>query len=62
MVGIYIGSRDIKGAKGLWDSLPPVYRQTSSRSCARSCAVSYTDFWQAYDVIFPSKRHKSEGI
>jgi len=33
MVGAYIGSRDIEGAKGLWDSLPPVYRQ---------CAVSYT--------------------
>ena len=52
MVGAYIGSRDIEGAKGLWDSLPPVYRQ---------CAVSYTDFWQAYDAIFPSFRHKSVG-
>ena len=52
IVGVYIGSRDAKGAKGLWDSLPPVYRQ---------CAVSYTDFWQSYDVIFPSKRHKSVG-
>jgi len=52
IVGAYIGSRDIKGAKGLWDSLPPVYRQ---------CAVSYTDFWQAYDAIFPSFRHKSVG-
>ena len=27
VVGAYIGSRDKKGAKGLWDSLPPVYRQ-----------------------------------
>ena len=34
IVGVYIGGRDIKGAQGLWDSLPPVYRQ---------CAVSYTD-------------------
>ena len=52
-VGIlYIGNRDIKGAKGLWDSLPPVYRQ---------CAVSFTDFWKAYDTVFPKKRHKSVG-
>ena len=52
LVGAYIGSRDKKGAQGLWESLPPVYRQ---------CAVSYTDFWKAYDVIFPKKRHKSVG-
>jgi insertion element IS1 protein InsB len=52
IVGAFIGSRDKKGAQGLWDSLPPVYRQ---------CAVSYTDFWKAYDAIFPKKRHKSVG-
>jgi insertion element IS1 protein InsB len=52
IVGVYIGSRSAEGAKGLWDSLPPVYRQ---------CAVCYTDFWKAYDVIFPKKRHKSVG-
>jgi IS1 family transposase len=52
IVGVYVGSRDINGARGLWNSLPPVYRQ---------CAVSYTDFWQAYNVIFPKMRHKSVG-
>ena len=52
IVGVYIGNRDEKGAKGLWESLPPVYRQ---------CAVSYTDFWAAYEKIFPSKRHKPVG-
>ncbi len=52
IVGVYIGSRDEKGAKGLWESLPPIYRQ---------CAVSYTDFWSAYGNIFPSKRHKPVG-
>ena len=52
IVGVHIGSRDRKGAKGLWDSLPPVYRQ---------CAVCYTDFWSAYEEIFPSKRHKAVG-
>ena len=52
VVGAFIGSRDKKGAQGLWDSLPPVYRQ---------CAVSYTDFWKSYDAVFPKKRHKSVG-
>ena len=31
IVGVYIGSRDELGSKGLWNYLPPVYRQ-----CARS--------------------------
>ena len=52
IVGVYVGSRDRIGAKGLWDSLPPVYRQ---------CAVCYTDFWSAYEEIFPTKRHKTVG-
>jgi IS1 family transposase len=52
IVGVYVGKRDRGGAKGLWESLPPVYRQ---------CAVSYTDFWSSYDEIFPKARHKSVG-
>ncbi len=52
IVGVYVGSRDQNGAKGLWDSLPPVYRQ---------CAVCYTDFWSAYKKVFPHKRHKPVG-
>ncbi len=38
IVGVYIGARDEAAARGLWNSLPPVYRQ---------CAVAYTDFWAA---------------
>ena len=34
IVGVYIGKRDQTGARGLWDSLPAVYRQ---------CAVSYSN-------------------
>ena len=49
-VGCYIGSRDRSGAQGLWDSLPPVYRQ---------CAVAYTDFWEAYNTVFPKNRHRA---
>ena len=52
IVGAYLGKRDTSGAQGLWDSLPPVYRQ---------CAMTYTDFWGAYNVIFPSSRHKAVG-
>ena len=33
-------------------NIPPVYQQ---------CAVCYTDFWKAYDKIFPSDRHVSVG-
>jgi insertion element IS1 protein InsB len=52
IVGFYLGNRGEDGAKGLWQSLPLVYRQ---------CAVCYTDFWSAYDQIFPQKRHFAVG-
>jgi IS1 family transposase len=52
IVGVYIGSREESGAKGLWDSLPPVYRQ---------CASCFTDFWNAYQKIFPDMRPKAVG-
>jgi insertion element IS1 protein InsB len=52
IVGVYIGQRDKDGARGLWNSLPPVYRQ---------CAVSYTDFWSAYGIVFPKKRQRAVG-
>ena len=52
IVGVFFGSRNKEGAKGLWDSLPPVYRQ---------CAVCFTDFWEAYNSVFPSKRHRAVG-
>lgn len=48
IVGVYVGERSCQGAEGLWQSLPPLYRQ---------CAVCYTDFWSAYDQIFPQSRH-----
>ena len=61
IVGVYIGGqlrwlakrdRDEKAARKLWDSLPSVYRQ---------CAVAYTDFWAAYGIVLPKKRHKAVG-
>ncbi len=52
IVGVFVGSRGKAGARGLWQSLPAVYRQ---------CAVLYTDFWKAYAEVFPSKRHQAVG-
>ena len=52
IVGVYVGDRSELGARQLWTSLPPVYRQ---------CAMAYTDFWRAYGMVFPSKRHQAVG-
>ncbi len=52
IVGVYIGDRSKESAQKFWESLPPVYRQ---------CAVYYTDFWTAYEEIFPTNRHKAVG-
>ena len=47
-----VGARSRQGVTGLWQSLPAVYRQ---------CAIGYTDFWQAYEQVLPSKRHRAVG-
>jgi insertion element IS1 protein InsB len=47
-----LSARDEGGVRGLWQSLPPVYRQG---------AVCYTDFWRAYAVILPATRHHAGG-
>jgi len=52
IVGCAIGPRTDETAQALWDSLPPAYRQR---------AVLYTDFWQSYPKVFPSKRHRPVG-
>jgi IS1 family transposase len=52
IVGYAVGDRSRETAQKLWESLPAVYRQ---------CAVSYTDFWEAYEKVFPSKRLKQVG-
>ncbi|EIJ44116.1 transposase, IS1 family [Beggiatoa alba B18LD] len=40
------------GVSTLWESFPSVYRQY---------AVCYTDFWEAYKGILPSKRYRAAG-
>lgn len=52
IVGVAVGDRSSRTAQQLWDSLPGVYRQ---------CAVSNTDFWEAYSMIFPNCRHRAVG-
>ncbi|NEQ26160.1 MAG: IS1 family transposase, partial [Microcoleus sp. SIO2G3] len=52
IVGCYVGDRSSEAAMALWKSLPPVYRQ---------CAIVYTDYWQAYATVLPSKRHRAVG-
>ena len=52
IVGVFVGARSRVGAQGLWRSLPPVYRQ---------CTIAYTDFWEAYKQVIPSKRHRAVG-
>lgn len=52
IVGVFIGDRARQSAKQLWQSLPAVYRQ---------CAICYTDFWQAYEQVLPSQRHRAVG-
>lgn len=52
IVGVHIGDRSRVGARGLWASLPAVYRQ---------CALCYSDFWEAYETVLPTKRHRAVG-
>ena len=50
IVGVYMGQRDKDGARGLWNSMPAVYRQ---------CAVSYTDFCPFLWNSFAQKKTES---
>ena len=47
-----MGDRSRQSSQKLWASLPGVYRQ---------CAVAYTDFWESYKTVIPSKRHRPVG-
>ena len=48
IIGCHVGDRSRTSAVALWQSLPAVYRQ---------CARVYTDHWEAYETVIPSKRH-----
>lgn len=48
IIGCHIGDRSEASARALWQSLPQRYRQY---------ARIYTDHWEAYACVLPSKRH-----
>jgi insertion element IS1 protein InsB len=50
IIGCHVGDRSQISAQALWDSLPQRYRQY---------ARIYTDHWEAYACVLPSKRHFS---
>jgi insertion element IS1 protein InsB len=52
IIACHIGDRSRASALALWQSLPLVYRQ---------CAQVYTDYWEAYETVIPSKRHRAVG-
>lgn len=52
IIGCHIGDRSRESAMALWQSIPAVYRQ---------CAKVYTDYWEAYVNVIPSKRHEAVG-
>ena len=52
IVGVYVGTRDTDGARALWNSIPSQYQHN---------AFTFTDFWQAYQAVFPAERHLAVG-
>lgn len=52
VVGVHIGKRDADAARALWKALPKEYQEK---------AISYTDFWEAYQLAFPKERHIAVG-
>lgn len=41
--------------------IEPVIQLVNFGLVYRQCAVAYTDFWQAYVTVIPSKRHRAVG-
>jgi IS1 family transposase len=52
IVGLAFGDRTAETCHKLWQSLPPDYRKR---------AICYSDFWSAYALVLPSKRHRASG-
>jgi IS1 family transposase len=52
IVGLAFGDRSAETCHQLWQSLPPDYRKR---------AICYSDFWEPYAIVLPSKRHRPVG-
>jgi len=48
IIGCHVGDRSAQSAQALWEALPRHYRQYTR---------IYTDHWEAYGSVLPSKRH-----
>jgi insertion element IS1 protein InsB len=52
IVGLAFGDRSAATCQQLWQSLPPDYRKR---------AICYSDLWDSYGAVLPSKRHRAVG-
>ena len=51
IVAFYIGDRSEHSCRELWKRIPAAYK---------TC-ITYSDFWTAYQKVFPAKTHRSVG-
>jgi IS1 family transposase len=51
IIAFVIGDRSKKTCRRLWLKLPDDYRH----------CISYTDFWEAYQKVFPKNTHRAVG-
>ena len=58
IVGVFVG--DSEAQHPLRGSFSAVGTETLA-AVYRQCAVCYTDFWEAYEQVLPSKRHRAVG-
>lgn len=52
IIGLHIGGRSAKDAQKLWDSVPKTFKQQ---------ATFFTDYWEAYSLVIPTKQHIALG-
>ncbi len=51
VVAFVIGDRSEKTCRLLWEKIPAAYKNSAT----------YSDFWQAYEKVFPKSSHQSVG-
>jgi len=51
IVAFVIGDRSEAACRKLWEQIPPTYR----------VCQSYSDFWEAYQLVFPEETHACVG-
>ena len=51
IVAFVIGDRSEAACRKLWEQIPPTYR----------VCQSYSDFWEAYQLVFPEETHECVG-